>query len=170
MKKKIIIIVLVLIIVFGTFASIGMFTTSFIEYSVLGAKIYRGDRITAELHIYVDDKAATITKEDDGNYEIKQTEYGAVLSHRANENDTYEYNLLVDGKYKMKITAKHLNWWEVTTSTVYVHITTETDSCFISEKYEYTSDNPKYRIKNGENNENRYEVSNGFDFSIGPKE
>lgn len=171
MKKKIIAIISAVVAVLCISAVlVGMFTTAFVEHSVLGAKLYRGDRITADLHIYVDSVAAEITKEDDGDYEIIGTDSGVRLLQKTNEEKTYEYNLLINGKYKMKFSIKRLNWWEVLNSDVTINIDSSTDSCFVSESYNYTTDNPIYRIKKGEYNETMYDVSEGIEMKVGYKD
>lgn len=170
MKKKIIIILSAVIAsLCAAVVALSVFTETFIPYSQLFAKIYSGNRISAELNIYVDGVAAKITKADDGDYLIEGTEYGAKLLHRANENDSYEYNLLVNSKYKMKISAQHFNWWEIIKSTVYINIDSASASCFLTEKHSFTSDNPKYRVKVGEYNEYFYDLTEGVSFFIGPK-
>lgn len=161
-KKLIIILSLLLIVLIVTIPRLIM------PHSWIGTRIYQGNRITINLHIDVDGKVANITKTNSG-FQLKTTDYGAIIFDRANNYDTYQYDLLINNSIPVTIKANHWNWWEITKSDVYISIDTNSGTYTISEDYRYTKEQPTYHIEKIHEDKIVVDRIDSVLFYIGPK-
>lgn len=154
--------ILAFIIIFRIVSSFNM------PYSWLGVRLYVGDRNITNLHINVDGKPAKVVKADKGLYKLIPQKYGAKIVHKARNYDVYEYRMLINNKYSLKLNYQHFNWWEILRTDIYIDIDTKSDAYKIIEKYKYTAESPVYHIESGTKDTPSNNI-NYIDYYIGPK-
>lgn len=170
-KKSAIVVSVIVIFAFVILIGVRLYSNHTMPCDWLGTRLYQGDRIQCHLYVEVDGESAQIVKNDNIKYDFKETKKGFVISHRANDYDSYEYNLLVNDSIPLSITANHFNWWEITNSDVYLSIDTNEKKYTISEYYCYTAENSSYvySIKSVQEDERQYDYTDSIEFNIGPK-
>lgn len=170
-KKSAIVVAVIVIFAFAVLIGVRLYSNHTMPSDWLGTRLYQGDRIKCCINIEVDGETARVVKNDKSKYTFKETKKGFVISHRANDYDSYQYNLLVNDSIPLNITAHHFNWWEITNSDVYLSIDTKEKRYTISEYYCYTDENPSYvySIKSVQEDERQYDYTDSIEFNIGPK-